>query len=123
MQAACGLAQLDKLDWFIAQRKANFNYLNELLESCQEQLILPKATENLSWFGFPITLQESIRLVSNLRQFDVHKIGTRLLFGGNLLRQPYFQGRKYRVAGSLKIQIGLWRYILGRNFSRLTYNN
>jgi CDP-6-deoxy-D-xylo-4-hexulose-3-dehydrase len=106
MQAACGLAQLDKLDGFIAQRKANFVYLKEPLSDLEDILILPEATPNSdpSWFGFPITLrpEAGISRVELLRHLDEHKIGTRLLFGGNLLRQPYFKRREYRVIGDLK---------------------
>ena len=106
MQAACGLAQLDKLNGFIVQRKANFAYLKEQLRDLEEVLILPAATPNSdpSWFGFPITLrpESAVSRVDLLRHLEEHKIGTRLLFGGNLLRQPYFEGRKYRVVGDLK---------------------
>jgi CDP-6-deoxy-D-xylo-4-hexulose-3-dehydrase len=106
MQAACGLAQLDKLNAFIAQRKANFAYLKEQLSDLEDVLILPEATPNSdpSWFGFPITLrpESAVSRVGLLRHLDEHKIGTRLLFGGNLLRQPYFKRREYRVIGDLK---------------------
>ena len=106
MQAACGLAQLDKLDGFIAQRKANFAYLKEQLRDLGDVLILPEATSNSdpSWFGFPITLrpESGVSRVDLLRHLDDHKIGTRLLLGGNILRQPYFRGREYRVVGDLK---------------------
>jgi len=106
MQAACGLAQLDKLEGFIAQRKANFAYLKERLHDLEDVLILPEATPSSdpSWFGFPITLrpESGVSRVDLLRHLDEHRIGTRLLFGGNLLRQPYFKGREYRVLGDLK---------------------
>lgn len=105
MQAACGLAQLDKLNDFIAQRKANFSYLKERLSDLNDVLILPKATSNSdpSWFGFPITLrtESNVSRVDLLRYLDEHKIGTRLLFGGNLLRQPYMTDRNFRVSGEL----------------------
>lgn len=105
MQAACGLAQLDKAPAFIAQRKANFAFLKERLRSCEEFLILPEATSNSdpSWFGFPITLRENspVSRVDILQYLDQNKIGTRLLFAGNLTRQPYMIGRKYRVSGEL----------------------
>ena len=105
MQAACGLAQLDKLPDFIARRKANFAHLKERLRACEEHLILPEATPGAdpSWFGFPITLRpgSGVQRVDLLRHLDQHKIGTRLLFGGNLTRQPYFQNRHYRVVGEL----------------------
>ena len=105
MQAACALAQMDRLPGFIAARKRNFAYLKERLKSCEEFLILPEATEggDPSWFGFPITLRKSacIARVELLKYLDQHKIGTRLLFAGNLTRQPYFEGRTYRISGEL----------------------
>ena len=105
MQAACALAQMDRLPEFIAARKRNFAYLKERQKSCEEFLILPEATEGgePSWFGFPITLRESagIARVELIKYLDQYKIGTRLLFAGNLTRQPYFEGRQYRVSGKL----------------------
>lgn len=105
MQAACALAQMDRLPEFIAARKSNFAFLKKRLGSCQEFLILPEATADSdpSWFGFPITIRESagIERVELLKHLDRHKIGTRLLFAGNLTRQPYFEGRNYRISGEL----------------------
>jgi len=105
MQAACGLAQLDKLEYFIQSRKANFSYLKERLASCEEFLELPEATENSdpSWFGFLMTIKPDadVRRVDLLSYLDQNKIGTRLLFAGNLARQPYMLGRNYRVSGGL----------------------
>ncbi|OHX20825.1 lipopolysaccharide biosynthesis protein RfbH [Chromobacterium sphagni] len=105
MQAACALAQLGKLEHFIAARRSNFDYLSERLRSCEEFIILPKATEhaNPSWFGFPITIRpdSGIERVELLKYLDEYKIGTRLLFAGNLTRQPYMQGQNYRVHGEL----------------------
>lgn len=105
MQAACGLAQLDKAPSFIQKRKSNFSYLKDRLSSCTEFLILPEATENSdpSWFGFPITLKDnaSFSRVDLLRFLDENKVGTRLLFAGNLTRQPYMIGRNFRVSGDL----------------------
>lgn len=105
MQAACALAQMDRLDAFIAQRRANFAYLRERLQSCEEFLILPEATERAepSWFGFPMTLRPEapVSRVDLLTYLDQKKVGTRLLFAGNLLRQPYMQGRTVRVASEL----------------------
>lgn len=105
MQAAVGLAQLDHLDGFIAARNANFAALWKGLERYEEFFILPRATPGTepSWFGFPITLREGApftrdRLVVHL---NARKIGTRLLFGGNLVRQPYMKGRDFRVSGAL----------------------
>lgn len=105
MQAACGVAQMDRLEQFISQRKANFNYLQERLSSCEEFIILPKATINSepSWFGFPITMkaEHKIDRVDLLKFLDQNKIGARLLFAGNIIRQPYFKNVNYRIFGDL----------------------
>ncbi|GGX75036.1 lipopolysaccharide biosynthesis protein RfbH [Massilia dura] len=105
MQAACGLAQIDRAAGFIQARKDNFAYLKERLQTCAEFLILPEATEGSdpSWFGFPMTLKPEANAsrVDLLTYLDQHKIGTRLLFAGNLTRQPYMIGRNYRVSGDL----------------------
>jgi CDP-6-deoxy-D-xylo-4-hexulose-3-dehydrase len=105
MQAACALAQMDRLDSFVQARKDNFAYLKTRLKSCEEFLLLPDATpkSDPSWFGFPITLraEAGVRRVDLLNYLDQNKIGTRLLFAGNLIRQPYMQGRNYRVSGEL----------------------
>lgn len=105
MQAACGLAQLDKAGQFIQRRKENFAFLGKHLASCEEFLILPKATEGSdpSWFGFPITLRDNspVSRVDLLTYLDQEKVGTRLLFAGNLTRQPYMMGRRFRVSGEL----------------------
>ena len=105
MQAACGLAQFDKLDHFINARKVNFQYLKNRLQSCAEFLELPEATENSdpSWFGFLITIKEESGLnrVDFLKYLDQYKIGTRLLFAGNLTKQPYMANREYKISGSL----------------------
>lgn len=105
MQAACGFAQMDKLDAFVQARKDNFTYLKNRLQSCVEFLELPEATENSdpSWFGFLITIkpEANIQRVDLLKFLDQHKVGTRLLFAGNLTRQPYMIGRNFRVSGEL----------------------
>jgi CDP-6-deoxy-D-xylo-4-hexulose-3-dehydrase len=105
MQAACGLAQMDRVDGFVAARRHNFNYFKERMKSCEEFLILPEATPNSdpSWFGFPMTLrpEANVSRVDLLGYLDQHKIGTRLLFAGNLTRQPYMIGRNFRVSGEL----------------------
>jgi CDP-6-deoxy-D-xylo-4-hexulose-3-dehydrase len=121
MQAACALAQMDRLDDFIIARKRNFAWLSERLAGCQDFLILPQASpgSDPSWFGYPMTLRDGcgIRRVELLRYLDEQGVGTRLLFAGNLVRQPYMQGRNFRVAEELlttdKIMndtfwIGLW---------------
>jgi CDP-6-deoxy-D-xylo-4-hexulose-3-dehydrase len=106
MQAACGLAQLDKLESFIQKRRENFNYLRSRLESLSDFIHLAEPTPNSepSWFGFPITLKDGCgtERVQLTQYLDQHKIGTRLLFAGNLIRQPYFKGIEYRVVGSLE---------------------
>ncbi len=105
MQAACALAQMDKLDSFVQARKDNFAYLRNRLSSCEEFLILPEATPNSdpSWFGFLMTIRpdSDVRRVDLLNYLDQNKIGTRLLFAGNLTRQPYMLGRNYRISGEL----------------------
>jgi CDP-6-deoxy-D-xylo-4-hexulose-3-dehydrase len=106
MQAAVGVSQLKKLDGFIEQRRANFNYLQEGLSHLQDFLILPQATPNStpSWFGFPIFVRSEAPFSRDqaTHWLDSHKIGTRLLFGGNLIHQPAYQGRNYRIIGDLK---------------------
>jgi CDP-6-deoxy-D-xylo-4-hexulose-3-dehydrase len=105
MQAACALAQLDRLDEFVSARKRNFSYLLERLQSCRDVMLLPEATPHSdpSWFGFPLVIKPSsgIKRVDLLNYLDQHKIGTRLLFAGNLTRQPYMIGRNFRVSGEL----------------------
>ncbi len=105
MQAAVGLAQLSRLPGFIEQRKANFAHLRARLEAGRDRYILPEATpgSDPSWFGFPLTMAspEPGRREACLRHLNQRKIDTRLMFGGNLLRQPYFKGQAHRVAGEL----------------------
>ncbi len=105
MQAACALAQLDRVDEFIAARRANFAYLKNRLQSCNEFLHLPEVTPNSepSWFGFPVILKESsgVKRVDLINYLDQNRIGTRLLFAGNLTRQPYMLGRNFRISGDL----------------------
>jgi CDP-6-deoxy-D-xylo-4-hexulose-3-dehydrase len=105
IQAAIGLAQLDRLTSFVEKRKYNWNYLYRNLKSLEEFLLLPKSTENSdpSWFGFAITVTENSPISRNdlVKFLNDKKIGTRLLFGGNLLRQPAFIGTPRRVIGNL----------------------
>ena len=106
MQAALGASQLNKLPDFIARRKANFEFLKSPLAGLEEYLILPEATPHSdpSWFGFPIGVREEapFRREDLVRALEASKIGTRLLFGGNLLRQPAYQDCQYRVAGEMR---------------------
>ena len=105
MQAACALAQLDRLDEFIATRRANFTYLKARLQSCSEFLHLPEAAakSNPSWFGFPLIVKadSGVKRSDLINYLDQNKIATRLLFAGNLTKQPYMIGRKFRVSGAL----------------------
>jgi CDP-6-deoxy-D-xylo-4-hexulose-3-dehydrase len=106
MQAAVGLAQLDRLDGFVEARRQNFRHLHGRLAPLADRLLLPEATpqSDPSWFGFPMTLLPHVKQTrEQLTGFlDRHKIGTRLLFAGNLTRQPYFSGRPHRVSGTLE---------------------
>lgn len=105
MQAACGLAQMERLQGFVAARKRNFGHLRERLGALEEFLILPEATpeSDPSWFGFPLTLRDGsgTTRLDLLRYLDQHRIGSRLLFAGNLTRQPYFARHSYKVSGDL----------------------
>ncbi|WP_018294314.1 lipopolysaccharide biosynthesis protein RfbH [Mariprofundus ferrooxydans] len=105
MQAAVGLAQMDRLEGFIAKRKKNFTYLKTALAPLEEWLILPEATLNSdpSWFGFPITVRENAPFsrIELLQYLNGKQIGTRLLFAGNLTKQPYFQELNYRISENL----------------------
>jgi CDP-6-deoxy-D-xylo-4-hexulose-3-dehydrase len=106
IQAAIGLAQLDRLDSFVELRRRNWAYLLEGLKNLEEFLILPKSTvhSDPSWFGFALTVKEGTPKTRNqvVQELNEAKIGTRLLFGGNLLRQPAFMGTPRRVIGSLE---------------------
>ena len=105
IQAAIGLAQLDRLDCFIKLRRQNWIYLRQGLEDLQEFLELPEATENSdpSWFGFALTVKKNGPISRNklVGLLNESNIGTRLLFGGNLLRQPAFKETPRRVVGEL----------------------
>ena len=105
MQAALGVSQIAKLPHFIERRKENFAYLKAALKPLEEFLMLPVATENSdpSWFGFPIAVKEEAPFTRDqlTGALEAQKIGTRLLFAGNLLRQPAYEGYEYRVVGTL----------------------
>jgi CDP-6-deoxy-D-xylo-4-hexulose-3-dehydrase len=106
IQAAIGLAQLDRLESFVELRRRNWKYLAEGLKTLEEFFILPKPTEDSdpSWFGFALTVKENSPKTRNqiVQELNEKKIGTRLLFGGNLLRQPAFIGTPRRVIGALE---------------------
>lgn len=105
MQAAVGVAQMTKLPEFIRRRRENFATLTRLLDDAQDKLVLPKATPHSdpSWFGYPITLADDCPVSRNdvIAHLEANKIGTRLLFAGNLLRQPAYKGVPHRVVGDL----------------------
>jgi CDP-4-dehydro-6-deoxyglucose reductase, E1 len=106
MQAALGVSQIAKLPFFIERRKENFAYLKAALSPLEDVLILPVAGEDAdpSWFGFPIAVKEDAPFTRDelTRHFDQKKIGTRLMFAGNLLRQPAYQNIECRVIGDMK---------------------
>ena len=105
MQAACALAQMDRVEEFIAKRRANFAYLKVKLTSVAGFLHLPEATPDSepSWFGFPLIVKDSagVKRADLINFLEENKIGTRLLFAGNLTKQPYMSGRNFRVSGNL----------------------
>ena len=107
MQAAVGLSQLDRVDAFIARRRENFAWLTEAFRDAglDRHFILPRATAGAdpSWFGFLLTIRDGSKLRRRevVRWLEQQRIGTRLLFAGNLTRQPAFQGVEYRTVGDL----------------------
>jgi len=105
MQAALGVSQIDKLPHFIERRKENFAYLKQVLKPLEQYIVLPEATPDSdpSWFGFPIGVKEDAPFKRDqlTKALEGNKIGTRLLFAGNLLRQPAYEGWEYRVVGEM----------------------
>lgn len=106
IQAACGLSQLKKIEEFVQKRRQNFDHLSRRLASLEDFLILPQSTihSEPAWFGFPLTIKETAGTGRNdlLEYLDQRRIGTRLLFAGNLTKQPYFSKIAYRVASTLR---------------------
>jgi len=105
MQAALGVSQIDKLPHFIERRKENFAYLKQVLKPLEDVIVLPEATPDSdpSWFGFPIGVKDDAPFKRDqlTKALETNKIGTRLLFAGNLLRQPAYEGWEYRVVGEM----------------------
>jgi CDP-6-deoxy-D-xylo-4-hexulose-3-dehydrase len=108
MQAAVGCAQLDKLPGFVESRKHNHKYLTERLTDVSDRLILPKACDNSdpSWFGYIVTCREGIDKNSIVNRLEQNGIQTRMLFAGNLTKQPCFDEMRksrtgYRIVGEL----------------------
>lgn len=135
MQAAIGVSQLKKLPYFIERRKENYKKLYDELKKFEQYLILPKSTENSepSWFGFPITLKENSDYDRHtlIKFLEQRKIGTRLLFAGNILRQPLWieNNISYRTMGNLKntdiimentFWIGVWPGIDDKRIKYIT---
>lgn len=116
MQAAVGVAQLRKLEGFIAKRRSNFALLRERLAPLEDRLVLPEATPDSepSWFGFPLTIRENCGLDRRdvISSLESQRVATRLLFGGNLLRQPAYQNVERRTIGELAVT----EQILHRSF-------
>jgi len=106
MQAACGLGQLNKLERFIKKRQDNFLFLKKNLEDLQEHILLPEPEINSkpSWFGFTISIKKgsNIKRRDVIRKLTENKIGTRLLFAGNLTKQPAYVNKKFKISGDLK---------------------
>ena len=111
MQAAIGVAQLDKLESFVEKRRKNFDILYKLLEDAgmEEYFILPKATPDTkpSWFAFILTVKDGIDREKVVRYIESKNVQTRMLFAGNIIKQPCFDdmrndNSKYRVIGDLK---------------------
>ena len=104
MQAACGVAQLEKLDYFISMRRNNYAYLKNRLSN-HEELWFPTVYPDAhpSWFGLPITLSPEVKFKRDdlIQWLAGHNIGTRLLFAGNATKQPFLKDQVYRVHGSL----------------------
>jgi CDP-6-deoxy-D-xylo-4-hexulose-3-dehydrase len=105
VQAACGLAQLKKLDFFIHRRKENYKYLQNIFKDFSEFLDIAEATQNSdpSWFGFLMTMKinSGFSRDSLCKFLNDHKIGTRLLFAGNVVKQPYMKDKIYKIHGTL----------------------
>ena len=133
MQAAVGVAQLDKFDGFVATRRDNFATLHRLFADLEDVLVMPAATPGTEpcWLGFPLTIRDGSGVVrADLQKsLDQHCIVTRLLYGGNLIRQPYFAGRSYRVPGDLTVNgyvmsdalwVGTWT---GQGAAHLDFNS
>lgn len=130
-QAAMGVAQLDKLPAFIAARKRNFAYLYDALQEFEEFLLLPTwhTKADPSWFAFPILVRDEAPFLRHelTRFLEAHKVETRTLFAGNILKQPGYQGINCRVVGDLPVADQIMRGVFfvgvypGLDVPRLDY--
>ncbi|MAH79106.1 MAG: lipopolysaccharide biosynthesis protein RfbH [Rickettsiales bacterium] len=106
MQAACGLGQIKKINRFTKARKSNFNFYLKKFKKLEEFFILPKKTtfSDPSWFGFPITIRDNNTEIRNnlMKCLEEKRIGARLLFAGNITKQPYFKNQEYRIIDTLE---------------------
>ena len=131
MQAAIGVEQLKKLPSFIEKRKQNFDFLYNFLRNYKKHILLPKWEKeaDVSWFGFPILIKEVAPFSRSdiVNYLEENKIATRMLFGGNLLKQPAYEGIKYRTIGNLENSDSVMKNLFwigvypGIDFERMSY--
>jgi len=133
MQAAIGFSQIKKLNTFIKLRRRNFEIFTKILKEkkLDQHFILPKKTKNSepSWFGYMLTIKNNLDRKKIIEHLEKNKILTRLLFAGNLTRQPAFEDVKYRVSGSLKVTdrvmknsfwLGIWPALDAKHFKYMS---
>lgn len=135
MQAAIGLSQLSKVDQFVAKRRENHKIMYDLMKPLEEYFILPEKTPNSdpSWFGFMLTIRDPKRIDRNklVRYLEKQKIGTRLFFGGNMVKQPAYKNIEKRIVGSLEnsnkamndaFWTGVWPRLTKENLNYISFH-